>query len=103
MSKAVLVLGGLLGALLSACAWSAEAAELHVPGPATQSRAPADCGPCGCLSVEYVYHRELRSTYGVSYDPRNFDTAEPYYYLGPIRRYPRYFVDGWAADGSCSG
>jgi hypothetical protein len=101
MAKAVLVLGGILGAVCLASAAPATAAELYLPSHAAHGRAPQDCGPCGCLSVEYVYHRELRSTYGLSYDPRNFDTAEPYYFLGPIRRYPRYFVEGWSADGSC--
>jgi hypothetical protein len=51
------------------------------------------CGPCGCLHVSYVYHRELRSTYGLSFDPRNFDQSEPYYYFGRLRAYPRYWVD----------
>jgi hypothetical protein len=51
------------------------------------------CGPCGCLHVSYVYHRELRSTYGLSFDPRNFDQTEPYYLFGPVRAYPRYWVD----------
>jgi hypothetical protein len=50
------------------------------------------CGECGCLHESYVYHRELRSTYGTGFDPRNFDTAEPHYYLGRMRAYPRYWV-----------
>ena len=50
------------------------------------------CGPCGCLHVGYVYHRELRSTYGLSFDPRNFDQTQPYYHFGPVRAYPRYWV-----------
>jgi hypothetical protein len=50
------------------------------------------CGPCGCLHVGYVYHRELRSTYGLSFDPRNFDQTQPYYHSGPVRAYPRYWV-----------
>jgi hypothetical protein len=52
----------------------------------------AQCGPCGCLEVTYVYHRQLESTYGVGFDPRSFDTTEPYYYWGPARAYPRYRV-----------
>ena len=51
------------------------------------------CGPCGCLHVTYVYHRELRTTYGLSFDPRNFDQTEPYYHFGAVRAYPRYRVD----------
>jgi hypothetical protein len=54
-------------------------------------------GPCGCLHVSHVFHRELRTTYGLSFDPRNFDQTEPHYYFGAIRAYPRYWVDaGWA-------
>ena len=51
------------------------------------------CGPCGCLHVSYAYHRELRSTYGLNFDPRNFDQTQPYYFLGPVRAYPRYWCD----------
>jgi hypothetical protein len=51
------------------------------------------CGPCGCLHVSYAYHSELRSTYGLNFDPRNFDQTQPYYYLGPVRAYPRYWCD----------
>jgi len=73
---------------------SAAAAEL-VPLAAAHVRhhygAPC-CGPCGCLHVGYVYHRELRSTYGLSFDPRNFDQTEPYYHFGRVRAYPRYWV-----------
>ena len=50
------------------------------------------CGPCGCLHVGYVRHRELRTTYGIGVDPRNYDTTEPHYYFGPMRSYPRYWV-----------
>jgi len=48
--------------------------------------------PCGCLHVSYVFHRELRSTYGLSFDPRNFDQTRPYYYFGALRAYPRYWI-----------
>jgi hypothetical protein len=51
------------------------------------------CGPCGCLHVGYAYHRELRSTYGLNFDPRNFDQTQPYYYLGRVLAYPRYWCD----------
>lgn len=79
------------------------AAELEVPPHGVHARAhvPRRCGPCGCLRVTYVYHRELKSTYGLSYDPRNYDQTEPHYYLGPVHAYPRYFVDGELVPGSC--
>jgi hypothetical protein len=51
------------------------------------------CGCCGCLGVTFDYHRELRSTYGLKFDPRNFDQTEPYYYFGRVRAYPRYWID----------
>jgi hypothetical protein len=72
----------------------AVAAELPLPGVAHvhHHRAVPYCGPCGCLHVSYVYHRELRSTYGLSFDPRNFDQTEPYYHFGATRAYPRYWV-----------
>ena len=37
--------------------------------------------------------KELRSTYGVAFDPRNFDETQPYYYYGPVRAWPRYWCD----------
>lgn len=86
-----IVVGG-LGALLFAA--TAGAADLEAPSPRPVVAAPAACGPCGCLTVEYVAHPQLETTYGLGYDPRNFNTAEPYFYMGPVRHYPRYFVDG---------
>jgi len=58
---------------------SAAAAELLPPAVAhvRHHYGAACCGPCGCLHVSYVYHRELRSTYGLSFDPRDFDQTEP--------------------------
>lgn len=100
MSRSMCALGGMIGALLLASVHPLAAAELTVPkGPAYA--APANCGPCGCLTVTYVYHRQLESTYGLSFDPRNYDQAVPHYYMGPVRRYPRYFVDGVPVHGSC--
>lgn len=55
--------------------------------------ATIDCGPCGCLHLTYVYHRELQSTYGIGFDPRSFDQTEPYYYWGRVRAFPRFWVD----------
>jgi hypothetical protein len=71
---------------------SARAADLGVPASGPRIEA-AECGPCGCLHVTYDYHRELRSTYGIAFDPRNFDETQPYYYFGPVRAYPRYWCD----------
>jgi len=68
---------------------NARATDMAVPGPAAQE----ECGPCGCVHVSYDYHRELRSTYGVAFDPRNFDQTQPYYYFGPVRAWPRYWCD----------
>jgi hypothetical protein len=102
MSRSILALGGLVGALILASLGPLGAAELLAP---TRERAGPvrgpDCGPCGCLGVTYVYHRELRSTYGLSYDPRNYDTTQPRYYFGRMHAYPRYFVDGWGYPGPC--
>ena len=72
------------------------AADLQVPTRAAHAynRVRADCGPCGCLRVALVRHRELQSTYGLSFDPRNYDTTEPHFYFGRMRAYPRCFVDG---------
>ena len=84
----------LWGALTLASMWAAPicAAELQLPPPA-HVRQVAECGPCGCVHVTYDYHRELRSTYGVSFDPRNFDQTQPYYHFGPVRAYPRFWCD----------
>jgi hypothetical protein len=73
---------------------SAVAAEL-LPPAVTHVRhhhAAPWCGPCNCLHVSYVYHRELRTTYGTGFDPRNFDQTEPHYYFGRVHAYPRYWV-----------
>ena len=82
----------LWGAVTLASMWAAPlyAAELQLPPPA-HVRQAAECGPCGCVHVTYDYHRELRSTYGVSFDPRNFDQTQPYYYFGRVRAYPRFW------------
>jgi hypothetical protein len=100
MSRAMLALVGVLAAL-AASSGSARAADL--PATTYEPSAP-DCGPCGCLTVKWVYHREVETTYGAGFDPRNYDTTEPHFYLGPIRRYPRYFVNGVPVPppwGSC--
>lgn len=79
------------------------AAELRVPGGIARPRGLAYCGPCGCLGVAYVYHRELRSTYGLGFDPRNYDTTQPHYYFGRVRAWPRYFVEGGPVPVYCPG
>ena len=74
---------------------STVAAELVPPAVAhARHHHPASwCGACKCLHVSYVYHRELRTTYGTAFDPRNFDQTQPHYYFGPVRAYPRYWVN----------
>ena len=87
-----------VGLVVTACVTppiSAAAAELPLLTPILHVRhfhAASRCGPCGCLHVSYVHHRELRSTYGTGLDPRNFDETQPHYYYGRIRAYPRYWV-----------
>jgi hypothetical protein len=84
-----LIVAFVLAATVGLLAGSARAAELGVSGSGVQ----AECGPCGCVHVTYDYHRQLESTYGLGFDPRNFDQTEPYYYFGPVRAYPRYWCD----------
>jgi hypothetical protein len=80
-----------IGATLAA--FTASAAELLTKEAPVRGHAlVAPCGPCGYLHRRYVYHAELRSTYGTGFDPRNFDLTQPYYYFGPVRAYPRYWV-----------
>jgi len=97
MAKAMIsaLLLGMAAAAVPSLPNSAGAAELLGPPPvhARHHHAAPWCGPCGCLHVDYDYHRELRSTYGLSFDPRNFDQTQPYYYFGPVRAYPRYWCD----------
>ena len=76
-----------LAATAGLLAGSARAAELGVPGPGVQA---AECGPCRC-HVIYTYHPQLETTYGVGFDPRNFDTTEPHFYYGPVRAWPHYW------------
>jgi hypothetical protein len=80
------------------------AAELgvrtHVAYPRLR---PLYCGRCGCLGVTYVYHPVMESTYGLGFDPRNYDTTEPHFYWGRMRAWPRYFVEGEPGHGPCPG
>ena len=78
---------GLVGlALLATCgAWSgAVAADRSIPRHAYRDY------DASVPSFIYVYHRDLRQTYGTGYDARNYDETEPHYYFGPVRRYIRY-------------
>jgi hypothetical protein len=76
---------------LGAGSQATNAADL---GVAPLRSAGAWCGPCGCLRVSYNYHRDLRSTYGIGFDPRTYDQTEPHYFHGAVRAYPRYWVCG---------
>ena len=88
-----------VGLAVAACVTSptsTAAAELTLSAPISQVRhvhVPSRCGPCGCLHVSYVYHRELRPTYGTGFDPRNFDETQPHYHYGPVRAHARYWVE----------
>jgi hypothetical protein len=90
MSKPIIFAMLLAAALGMAGPTSAFAAELGVQ--VRHPHAALACGPCSCLHRSYVYHRELRSTYGTEFDPRNYDQTEPHFYLGRTRAYPRYWV-----------
>jgi hypothetical protein len=92
MKQSMLVLASVgLGLLSVPLSTPVRAADMVVKG---RHVAAADCGPCGCLRVTYDHHREVLSTYGPSYDPRNFDQTQPYFFLGRMRAYPQYYVDG---------
>jgi hypothetical protein len=98
MSRTMVALGGIVSAMVLSLPGPLGAADLLAPAQAAR-----DCGPCGCLSVTYVYHRDLQSTYGLGFDPRNYDQTQPRYYFGRMHAYPRYFVDGVPvpAPGAC--
>ena len=99
MWKIMMALGGIVSAIILASPNSLGAAELLAPAGA--ARAYPDCGPCGCMSVAYVHHRDMQSTYGLGFDPRNYDQTEPHFYFGRMHAYPRYFVDGVPVQGNC--
>ncbi len=71
------------------------AAELAIPGGAAHwhHHWHVACWDCCCLHVRYVRHRQVESTYGTGYDPRNYDQTEPHFYLGRSRTYARYWVE----------
>ena len=102
MTKSWLAVGGIVGTIMLTLPSAPSATELRTPsGPHYGIGAPLYCGPCGCLRVFYTYHPELRSTYGLDFDPRNYDTTEPHFYLGRVGAYPQYYVDGWPVRRSC--
>jgi hypothetical protein len=101
VTKSLFAVGGVVGitVILSS---PLRATELPTPSiNHADIGAPVYCGPCGCLGVAYSYHPELRSTYGVGFDPRNYDTTQPHYYFGRMRAYPQYYIDGLATHGTC--
>lgn len=96
-TKSALQLGtaalfGIAVAMFGLGSGPAVAADMAVK--AAPSEVGEQCGYCGCLHVTYDYHREVETTYGLNFDPRNFDQTEPYFYLGRMRAYPQYWVDG---------
>lgn len=90
MIAALLGAGAILAVAFSPSVNSARAADMAVKANVSQS---ACNDPCGCLRVSYDRHRELLTTYGTGFDPRNFDTTEPHYYFGQVRAYPQYSCD----------
>jgi len=101
MLKAILALGAISVIVVGCFGTPVRAADLAVPRGVARAHVGPYCGPCGCLRVTYVRHRSVETTYGLSYDPRNYDQTEPHHYLGPVRSYPQYSVEGCAGP-DCS-
>jgi hypothetical protein len=99
MSKMTMAAASVVVLVAGSAAAPGRAADLDVSPRVAPSYVEPYCGPCGCLRTVYVRHRTLQTTYGAGFDPRNFDTQEPHYYFGPMRSYPRYFVDGVPVGG----
>jgi len=77
-----------LALFATSSAWSgAVAADRSIPRRSAEAYQQYDAGAPWSV---YVYHRDLRQTYGTHFDPRNYDETEPHYYFGPVRRYVRY-------------
>jgi hypothetical protein len=94
MSKALLGFAAAIVICTMGMPAGTKAADRDLPVRGGVAHHPgASCGCCGCLGVTYDYHRELRSTYGAHFDPRNYDQTEPHYYFGSVRAYPRYWTD----------
>jgi hypothetical protein len=88
----IAVLFGMSLAAIGSVSGPANAADMAVK--AAPAETASQCGWCGCLHVSYDRHRGVESTYGLNFDPRNFDQTEPYFYLGKVRAYPQYWTDG---------
>ena len=98
MLRSLVALGTVVGALAVMPMGLAGAAELQTP----RAVGPAQCGPCGCLQVTFVYHRALLTTYGTGFDPRNYDMTQPHYYFSrSLHAYPRYSVNGMMLPDQC--
>ncbi len=105
MSRSALMVLSAVGALVFAyVVQPTKADEFGVaPRHAAHARAHVSrhCGRCGCPRVAYVHHRELESTYGLDYDPRNYNTTKPHFYPGRMRSYTQYFVYGVTVPDFC--
>jgi hypothetical protein len=86
------ILACLAAVVICNMGWSAYAADRELPARMAKYREPM-CGCCGCLRVFYDRHRELRSTYGAHFDPRNYDQTVPRFHFGRVRGYPEYYTD----------
>jgi hypothetical protein len=94
MTKLIFALGAAALVYFIAALNSAQSADQGIPKYRKVETADTIyCGMCGCLHVAYDYHRELRSTYGTGFDPRNYDQTEFYYYPGRVKAYPHYWSD----------
>jgi hypothetical protein len=99
-SAGLLAIGTLLGmAVVAVGVMGAPAVAADLPVKAAPAEIGQQCGYCGCLHVNFDHHRGVESTYGLNFDPRNFDQTEPYFYLGRERVYPQYWVDGQCPPG----
>ncbi len=74
--------------------WAADSA---IPVQRAAEIARGSCR-CGHMQVIYVRHRELRATYGKSFDPRDYDRSEPRYFFGGYRHYARFCRAGGCPD-----
>ena len=72
-----------------------DASELTLPKSVAHSRVHNRVytyeDACGCFHWTLVRHRERLYTYGWGFDPRSFDMTEPYFYLGRMKTYVRYW------------
>ena len=82
---------GLIG--LAACILPVSASAADLPVSVRPNR-PQRCGVGNAvvfISPTFITENCDQPT-GTGFDPRNFDTTEPHYYLGRMRAYPRYWV-----------